>query len=189
MPNTNKLQPPGKPNVFGLPAGFLGAIAGWIMGRTGVEHNRWAVSLLNVRADDAILEIGFGPGVSIQLLARLAVRGRVTGVDPSPVMVRQATRRNAAAVRAGRVALQAGSVDALPFADAQFDKVLSVNNIMLWPGPHESLREVYRVLKPGGLLVIALNPRWAKNAGDVEQMGRELFDHVAQEINESFITI
>lgn len=176
----NKLRPPGKPNVFALPTGLLGALAGWIMGRTGPEHNRWAVSKLGVRPGDSVLEIGFGPGVGIHLIAELVTKGFVAGVDPSPVMLQQATKRNVRAIRSGRVDLRQGTVAALPFADARFDKVLSVNNIMLWPDLPANLREVHRVIRPGGLLVVALNPRWAKTIDDVNDMGREIIDHLTK---------
>lgn len=113
-----------------------------------------------------------------KLLAQRATLGHVAGIEPSAVMVGQASKRNAAAISAGQADLRLGSVEALPFADKQFNKVLSVNNIMLWPGPDESVREVYRVMKPGGLLGVALNPRWAKTADDVQAMGGEIMHHV-----------
>jgi ubiquinone/menaquinone biosynthesis C-methylase UbiE len=146
-------------------------------GRMSVKLNTWAVYKLDVEPDDYVLEIGFGPGVAVQKIAKQASQGLVAGIDPSDVMVRQASKRNATAVKAGRVELSEGSVDSLPYRDSSFDKVLSVNNIMLWPGPSQSMREVRRVLRPGGCLVIVLNPRWAKTPQDVEDMGREIRMH------------
>ncbi len=79
--------------------------AGWLAGRemalrpSNRQRNRWAVALLDVGPTDRVLEIGFGPGIAIREAARRATRGRVAGIDHSPEMVRQATRRNAAAVR------------------------------------------------------------------------------------------
>lgn len=175
----DKLHPPGKPNVFGLPKGILGVIAGWLMGRMNVGLNEWAVSMLDVQPDDRVLEIGYGPGVGIQKIAELALNGFVSGIDPSDVMARQASKRNAASISAGRVGLLEGSVSSLPYGDRSFDKVLSVNNIMLWPELEKSMKEVHRIMKPGGRLVIALNPRWAKESRDVEDMGKEIVEHVS----------
>lgn len=178
MSQRGKLVPPGNPNAFGRPRGLPGILAGWIMGRTGLEHNRWAVSQLRVAPGDSVLEVGCGPGVAIRLLAEGQRAGFLAGVDPSPIMVRQARRRNDALVRAGWVEIGEGSASWVPFGDDRFDRVLSVNNIMLWPNPPNDLREVARVMKPGGLLVISLNPRWAKTPGDVWDMGREILSLV-----------
>jgi ubiquinone/menaquinone biosynthesis C-methylase UbiE len=185
MNASDKLHPPGQRqgvvfNAFGCPKGLLGVIGGWLMARTNVELNAWAVSQLDVQPDDYILEVGSGPGVAIREIAERAAKGLVVGIDPSDVMIRQARKRNAAGIKAGRVELHQGSVVSLPYEDSSFDKVLSVNNIMLWPGPGESMKEVRRVLKPGGCLVITLNPRWAKTPQDVEDMGREITMRVSE---------
>src|SRR6266516_1204143 len=113
---------------FGHPHGFGGRAAGWVMATRGSnrERNIWAVGLLDVQAHDRVLEIGFGPGVAIQEFARRATSERVVGVDHSEVMVQQARKRNAAAVRAGRVDLRLGTAERLPAFDASFDKILAV---------------------------------------------------------------
>jgi hypothetical protein len=92
---------------FHQPTGAVGHVAGWIMGRrsSDVARNRWAVQLLDVQPADRVIELGCGPGVAIAALAARANRGLVVGVDHSQVMIRQARRRNRAAIRAGRVRL------------------------------------------------------------------------------------
>jgi ubiquinone/menaquinone biosynthesis C-methylase UbiE len=99
-------------------------MAGWLMAyrSSNRQRNVWVVSLLDVQRDDRVLEIGFGPGIAIRELARLAADGRVCGIDHSEVMLRQASRRNADAIRRGAVDLRLGSVDALPDFDAPFDR-------------------------------------------------------------------
>ena len=118
--------------------------------------NRRVLELLDVRPDDRVLEIGFGPGKLIQLLARRATAGLVAGVDASEVMVRQATRRNRASIREGRVELRRGTVSSLPFGDREFTKVCAVNSLLFWPTPEDDLREVRRVMEDGGLLLVGL---------------------------------
>ena len=175
-----KLYAFGRPNAFAHPEGLMGVFAAWIMGRVSVEQNRWAVSHLDVLTADHVLEIGFGPGLGIAFLSKLASKGLVVGVDPSSVVMRQARKRNASAIDSGRVELREGAMPSLPFGDGQFDKVLSVNNVMLWPSPGASMSEVRRVLKPGGRLVITLTPMWAKSFEDVEDMSEEIADLVNQ---------
>lgn len=141
---------------FGKPTGFLGRMAGSLMAMTNAPMNRLTADLLDVQPDDHILEIGFGPGTLIQVLASRATRGFVAGVDHSEVMVRQATRRNEEFVRTGQVEVKEGSVSKLPFPDGRFTKVCAVNSFHLWPSLERDLQEIRRVMKEGGLLLLAL---------------------------------
>jgi ubiquinone/menaquinone biosynthesis C-methylase UbiE len=147
---------------FGHPRGIAGWMAGWVMAhrRSNRQRNRWAVSLLDVQPTDRVLEIGFGPGVAIAELARRATRGKVYGIDRSEVMVRQAGRRNAAAIRAHRVQLIHASVDQLPTFDEPLDAILAVNTVGFWPDPAERLRHLRRLLRPGGRIALASQPRY-----------------------------
>ena len=89
-------------------------------------------------------------------------------------MLRQAARRNAEAIREGRVQVQAASATALPFEDAAFDKVLSANSLPFWPDQEAGVREMWRVLKPGGVIAIILQPRWARTESEVKEIGAEM---------------
>jgi SAM-dependent methyltransferase len=145
---------------FMRPHGAGGHLAGWVMAHrsSNRRRNQWVVSLLDVQPADRVLEIGFGPGIAIAELSRLASGGSVVGVDHSAVMVRLARRRNAAAVRTGRVDLRLGSVDALPDFGA-VDKIVSVNSMGFWPDPAARLCELRSLLRPGGRIAIASQPR------------------------------
>ena len=82
------------------------------------------------------------------------------GIDHSEVMLRQATRRNASAIAAGRVSLSRASVDQLPPSlGGPFDAILTVNSFGIWPAPTERLDELRRRLRPGGHITIASQPR------------------------------
>ena len=146
---------------FGRPTGLGGGLAGWVMAHrsSNRRRNAWVVSLLDVQPTDRVLEVGFGPGVAIGLLSRLTPEGRVCGIDHSQVMLRQARRRNAAAVRAGRVDLRLASVEALPAFGEPFDKIVAVNAIGFWAEPAKRLAELRRLLRPGGRIAIAVQPR------------------------------
>jgi SAM-dependent methyltransferase len=146
---------------FMRPHGLGGRIAGWVMAHrpSNRRRNRWVVSLLDVRPSDRVLEIGFGPGIAIEELSRLAVRGHVVGVDHSEVMARQARRRNASAVRSGLVDLRVGSVETLPDLDGRFDKILAVNSMGFWQEPVARLGALRERLRPAGKLAIASQPR------------------------------
>ena len=68
--------------MFGRPKGGLGRLGGIIMARMNRKVAAWAIDLLAVHPSDRALEVGFGPGVGIQLLAESASSGQVVGVDP-----------------------------------------------------------------------------------------------------------
>lgn len=138
------------------------------MVRQHQPENAWSVSLLNVQPADHVLEVGFGPGVAIQLLASQAREGKIIGVDYSRTMVRVARRRNIQAVKAGRVDLRYGEATALPCADTLFDKALSIHTLYFWTQPVQALLELQRVLKPGGTLALTFMPRecWPDGAQD-----------------------
>ncbi len=123
------------------------------------KRNVWAVSLLDVQPTDAVLEIGFGPGIAIREIARRATRGQVVGIDRSEVMRAQAARRNAAAIRAGRVSLTVASIEDPPDFHHPFDKVLAVNNMGMWAEPVLRLQELAGMVRAGGLIAIVSQPR------------------------------
>jgi len=141
--------------MFGRPQGRLGRLGGIVMARTNRKVAAWAVEQLGVRPSDRILEVGFGPGVGIELLAKSVSLGRVVGVDSSREMVEQGTVRNAKGMEAGRIDLRQGSVEQLPFEDQTFDRALAVNSMQVWPDAMAGLREIRRVMKPGGRIALA----------------------------------
>jgi SAM-dependent methyltransferase len=144
---------------FGNPRGIVGRLAGLIMvvRPSNRERNRRTLELLELGANDRVLELGFGPGLSVQ--AASAQAGTVVGVDHSPLMVREATRRNARAIAAGRVELHLGTAESLPPLGGSFDKVLAVNVYMFWREPVAVLRQVRGLMRPGGTIALTLQPR------------------------------
>jgi SAM-dependent methyltransferase len=153
------------------PRGSAGRVTAWEMAHrpSNRQRSRWAVSLLGIQPADQVLEIGFGPGVAIAELAR-AGAGHVYGVDHSGVMLRQASKRNAAAIRAGLVTLIRTSADQLPPAlDGPFDAILAVNSLGFWPAPGQRLAELRRRLAPSGRLAIASQPRCAGATADTSR--------------------
>ena len=162
--------------MFAHPRGLPGLLGGLIMARLSGRRNAWIISQLDVQPEDRILEVGFGPGAAIGVLADLARNGSVVGIDSSLLMLRQASRRNARVMRAGRVQLHQGSALALPFEDASFEKVLTINSVQIWPDSFAGIKEMQRVLKPGGLINVALQPVWVRTDPEVRKIGEDLVE-------------
>ena len=144
--------------TFGRPQGLLGRFGGIIMARTNADCGSWVSDLLEVGPNDSVLEVGFGPGVVIQRLSKLAAAGHVAGIDQSWEMVEQARARNATAIQSGHIDVRHGSVESLPFDDNSFDKALAINSMQVWPDAVAGLREIRRVMKPGGAIALGFTP-------------------------------
>ncbi len=146
---------------FGRPSGFAGRLVGLIMARrpSNLERNRRMIELLPIRDGDRILEIGFGPGMAIEMAARRAGSGKVVGVDHSELMLRQAARRNRAAIEAGRVHLYLASADALPPFPEPFDEVMASNVLLFLDDPASTLRRWLAVMRPGGWIAVTHQSR------------------------------
>ena len=141
----------------GHPKGIIGYMLGELMVRQHVIETEWTISLLKLQPEDDVLELGFGAGRAIELVAAQVSKGQVSGIDISQAMVRAANRRNARAIKAGRVTLHHGDLTNLSFPDNQFDKVFSIQTLYFWSNPTHVLSEIFRVLKPEGTLVITLS--------------------------------
>ncbi len=170
-------------NLFGRPQGLRGRLGGHLMVLTNRKAAVWIVERLAIQPDDKVLEVGFGPGVAIRLLAASA--SEVAGVDPSPVMVEQAKARNRQGVGRGQVVLRQGIAENLPFEDGHFDKALSINSLQVWTDAMAGLREIRRVLKPGGTAVLGFTPYSGQpNQGFLEMLAMADFTEARVEESE-----
>ena len=115
----------------------------------------WGLSFVKVAEDADVLDVGCGGGANIARHLNRCPRGKVTGIDYSPVSVKKSREVNAAAIAAGRCKVVEGSADALPFEDVCFDLVTAFETVYFWPSIEECFCGVRRVLKEGGRFVSA----------------------------------
>ena len=114
----------------------------------------WGRSFLTLPADAKVLDCGCGGGANLRALLKKCPQGTVKGIDYSAVSATKAARLNGRAIADGRCVVQQGSVAKMPFASAEFDAVTAFETVYFWPDLPQCFREVYRVLKPGGTLLI-----------------------------------
>jgi ubiquinone/menaquinone biosynthesis C-methylase UbiE len=145
--------------MFGRPQGLTGRLGGLILARGTRKFAEEMVAFLEVQPAEQVLEIGFGPGVAIELLTRASPGVTVVGIDGSKEMVEQASARSAAAIRAGAVDLRHGAVERMPFSDGAFGLAFAINSMQVWPDADAGLREIRRVLRAGGQVALAFTPR------------------------------
>ena len=113
---------------------------------------RAVLDALALRSDDRLIDIGCGGGALLELALKSGCRA--VGVDHSPDMVRAATELNTEAVRAGRLEVVQGRADHLAFPDGCFTCATMTGVFAFLTEPVAALREVRRVLRPGGRFVL-----------------------------------
>lgn len=140
------------------PSGWLGEIVARVMAYETDAVNRAAVEHLAIRPRETVLEVGCGHG---RTLARLADSHAsfVAGIDPSDVMVGLARNRMRRAIEAGRAEVALAPSVAIPHPDGRFDAAIAVHVVYFWSEPLADLREIRRVLRPGGRLILGYRPR------------------------------
>jgi len=172
------------------PTGLFGRLMGRLMNRHNARMNAFALELLELTPADRVLEIGFGGGATLSTLIERA--GFVAGIDRSQVMAERAKARYAGDMAAGRAEFREGTIEALPFEAASFDKVCTVNTIYFWRSLEVGFAEIHRVLTLGGRAVIGFLP---KSHMDRMGMPRDIFtarateDVVAALENEGFVNL
>jgi ubiquinone/menaquinone biosynthesis C-methylase UbiE len=112
--------------------------------------------LAGLRNSSRVLEVGVGTGVVSLLMAREATEGRITGIDLSEGMLRFAADKARREGLSGNFELQRMDAEAMQFPDGEFDSVVSLYALRHFPNPLTALREIRRVLKPGGCAVIGV---------------------------------
>ena len=114
----------------------------------------WGLSHVTIRSKDTILDVGCGGGRTVGKMAALASNGKVYGVDYSDGSVAASRAFNKRLIGEERVFIEKASVSKLPFSDHQFDLATAIETQYYWPNLVEDMREILRVLKPGGQLVV-----------------------------------
>jgi ubiquinone/menaquinone biosynthesis C-methylase UbiE len=148
------------------PTGLLGRLIGHIMAMETAAVNAEALTLLDLRPSDRVLEVGSGHGRTLEGAAAALTTGSIAGVDLSEEMVRLASHRCGRLMREGKVAVTVGSSEHLPFPDQHFDKALAVHTVYFWSDPHAHLQEIRRVLRGDGRFVLVCRSKDDAKAGD-----------------------
>jgi ubiquinone/menaquinone biosynthesis C-methylase UbiE len=164
------------------PSGLFGRLMLWEMNRHHSKLTDWGLSHVTIKKTDTILDIGCGGGRTISKLATMASDGKVHGVDYSEQSVTAAHRANIRWIDIGRVSIREGTVSKLDFADNTFDLVTGIETHLFWPDLPRDFREIYRVLKPlGTLLLVAEIYKGGKH---LEGVRKQIFDkHLAANMN------
>jgi ubiquinone/menaquinone biosynthesis C-methylase UbiE len=165
------------------PTRFVGRLFARMMNKSHSSLTDWALGHIELDPAATVLDVGCGGGKTIQKLSRLAAS--IDGVDYAAGSIAESRSLNKTLISEGRVFIQQASVSSLPFPDARFELVTAIETQYYWPDVVNDMKEILRVLKPGGrLMVVAESYRGGKNdwfLGPVMRLlgskGRSVDDH------------
>jgi ubiquinone/menaquinone biosynthesis C-methylase UbiE len=135
------------------PHGRAGRVFGWLMGRANKPAYRWTVEQLGPA--QSLLEIGFGTGHLLVMATKKLELARVTGVDPSELMVETAQKRLRKFRKKTEIELTRGDDTALP-AHGAFDAIVALHSFQFWPRPATTLAHIHSLLAPQGRFILVL---------------------------------
>ena len=137
---------------FGKPTGIGGIISTFIMNRMNQIQYKSVMSNLNCCKSDRVLDIGFGNGYHLNLLAKKN-EGDFYSIEISDDMLKAGCKRNRKLIKRRKIHLAVGNVMDIPFENYFFDKIYTVNTVYFWKDLDKSLSEIRRVLKSNGIFL------------------------------------
>jgi ubiquinone/menaquinone biosynthesis C-methylase UbiE len=159
-----------------LPRGFAGRVTAWFMekGHNSIYQN--VANVLKLQPEDDVAEVACGSGYFLKKYTS-HVRN-VAGIDHSELMVQLAIKNNKERIGKGAAEFVHGEASKLPWEDGRFSVVTTMASFIGFSMPVESLKEMYRVLRPGGRVVISIE--WHAEDGmdhkrEVKQWGMGLY--------------
>jgi len=154
-----------------------------------ISHSKvtgWGLKHISIGKHDAILDVGCGGGRTVHKLAAIATEGKVYGIDYAEESVAAARTTNEQWIKMGRVEIRQGSVSHLPFAADMFDLATAVETHFFWPDLPADMREVLRVLKPGGKLIIIAE---GYKGGNYDKRMQKLIEKFVELTNMAFLSV
>jgi ubiquinone/menaquinone biosynthesis C-methylase UbiE len=160
------------------PQGLMGRFVAKSMNAGHAVISEWGLSHLKVARDAVVLDIGCGGGANIGRLLRICPEGRIYGIDYSDESVAVSRKKNSTAL-GKRCNVRLGSVSALPYEADMFDAAIAFETVYFWPDIENDLREVGRVLRLGGVLLICndacdpLDDTWTSRIDGMSIYGKD----------------
>lgn len=141
-----------------FPKGIAGHVIAILMNKHNATMNYFVIDHLQLQPGHKVLDIGFGGGATLPLLAEAVNHGKAWGLEISDAMLSSARWRYRLLIHDGQLELTKGVVDKMPYPDELFDRICTVNTLYFWPDPITAIKEIFRVTRTGGRIALGFRP-------------------------------
>ena len=138
------------PAQFKRPSGLFGIFTSNQMIKYNQKNYETLVKDLALRPHDKLLEIGYGPGIGIRMIAESCSTCKVHGIDFSRLMYKRAGRYNKQFIDNGKVQLQYGNFLKSNIEEKNFNKIFCLNVVYFWSDLIAPFEKIFSLLKEGG---------------------------------------
>ena len=149
-----KKKPPTYMDQFKCPKGKDGLTVAKMMNTHHSTLTDWGLKKTEIKPNFVVLDVGCGGGETLKKLAQKTPQGKIYGIDHSKDMVDFSKQVNKEAVTKEQVFVVEGNIEKMKFSDHFFDLVTAIETYYFWPNLPEAFKEVKRVLKPKGKLLL-----------------------------------
>ena len=142
---------------LGNPARPTGQAGQQMLMRMAESHRQvtdWGLSFADIKDGESVLDVGCGSGMAIKRIADKYERVNVYGIDYSETSTALSKENLSKYIEDGRAHISCASVEELPYEDESFDAVYTVESFYFWPDHIKGLKEIKRVLIPGGKFLL-----------------------------------
>lgn len=161
---------------LGNPDGANGVKTGERMNLSNANMINRGVESLDIKTGETVLEIGPGNGSHVGSIIDVADKVIYYGIDISETMILEANKLNEGLVINGQVIFALSDGNKLDFQDGFFDKIFTVNTVYFWRDPVAYAKEIFRVLKPGGVFGLVFSDKSFMEQLPFTKFGFQLYD-------------
>lgn len=167
------------------PSGLFGRIISRMMNARNRKFYFRMISEMRIQNRDRVYEIGYGPGIGIQMIASNISNCTISGIDFSELMVKMASKRNKRFIDEGRVHLKHGDLITADTSEEHYDKIFCVNVIYFWKDLKPVFQKIHSMLSSEGSFFIFMTPAEDLSGGFAVEFNKYSIEEVVTALRDA----